>query len=243
MDPRVALVLWAAFAFACGGQSESNDAPGSGGAGSGATGGAGTGGAGTGGTGTGGTGTGGASTGGAGTGGAGTGGLGTGGMPICCGAFPACDAGEVEVTVEDCVPPTTCRQVSICCSTILCASVPTCDGLPVCDEGDTPLPPTCPPELYCYERERCGAVITCRDDFCDPESEHNRSYVGESPERCAVIDFGCTGETSYFYNDCGCGCEQDASCPESVDCSPAAQPNPYCNGEGVDLCPLSPRLQ
>jgi hypothetical protein len=54
---------------------------------------------------------------------------------------------------------------------------------------------------------------------CDPAAEWYRNYVGNSPEQCAVIDFGCFESAAYFDNACGCGCEQSAECPPFFDCS------------------------
>ena len=40
----------------------------------------------------------------------------------------------------------------------------------------------------------------------------------------------CTRETfmRQTYNECGCGCEQDESCPEYVDCQPGSGGDPLC---------------
>ena len=43
---------------------------------------------------------------------------------------------------------------------------------------------------------------------CDPANEPQRSYVGRSTAECARIRFTCAPGTTYFSNDCGCGCEQ-----------------------------------
>ena len=43
---------------------------------------------------------------------------------------------------------------------------------------------------------------------CDPANEPRRSYVGRSTAECARIRFTCAPGTTYFANDCGCGCEQ-----------------------------------
>ncbi|WP_437964736.1 hypothetical protein WMF04_34390 [Sorangium sp. So ce260] len=80
-------------------------------------------------------------------------------------------------------------------------SFPSLDGCNTC---------SCTPEggVSCTERY-CG---------CDPSREWWRQYVSTSPEECAVIDFACTGALTYVSNECGCGCEQDPSCPPSFDC-------------------------
>jgi hypothetical protein len=57
------------------------------------------------------------------------------------------------------------------------------------------------------------------NDRCDPAAEYNRRYVG-TPETCTVIRFLCIQGTTYFSNCCGCGCEQDETCPPFFDCMP-----------------------
>lgn len=61
---------------------------------------------------------------------------------------------------------------------------------------------------------------------CDPAKEWYRKYLGHSPKECAVIDFQCPPNTVGFENDCGCGCEQNAKCPEYFDCMPPAPCDP-----------------
>jgi hypothetical protein len=75
---------------------------------------------------------------------------------------------------------------------------------------------------------------------CDPANEtHRRNYVGTSPASCAAMDFVCTGNTTYFFNQCGCGCEQDPSCPEWFDCMPGPNTTP-CNESDIHArCPYS----
>lgn len=70
---------------------------------------------------------------------------------------------------------------------------------------------------------------------CDPDKEWWRSYVALSPEKCAVIDYECVANTTAFSNACGCGCEQDESCPPYIDCMP---PAPNCESD-KEKCPFS----
>jgi hypothetical protein len=65
-----------------------------------------------------------------------------------------------------------------------------------------------------------GVACTKKACLCDPSKEWYRKYVGTSPAQCAVIDFVCPANTTYFANDCGCGCQQGASCPQWFDCMP-----------------------
>ncbi len=95
----------------------------------------------------------------------------------------------------------------------------------------------------CYTISFCaGAILACvsADPICDRGSDYNRSYVQADTTRCQSIAIDCISGTQSFSNSCGCGCEQPASCPRSVDCMPgSAAPDPLC----VDstTCPLSPR--
>jgi hypothetical protein len=55
---------------------------------------------------------------------------------------------------------------------------------------------------------------------CDPATEWHRDYVALSPAECSVIYYTCPPNTTPFANDCGCGCQQSAACPEYFDCMP-----------------------
>jgi hypothetical protein len=71
---------------------------------------------------------------------------------------------------------------------------------------------------------------------CDPSKEWWRDYVSMSPQQCMVIDYACPVNTTGFQNNCGCGCEQDPSCPEYFDCMPPAPCDPKALQE---KCPYS----
>jgi hypothetical protein len=70
---------------------------------------------------------------------------------------------------------------------------------------------------------------------CDPTAEWWRDYVGTSPQQCATILYACPEHTTPFSNSCGCGCEQDASCPQWFDCKPPAP----CDPDLLEKCPYS----
>lgn len=71
---------------------------------------------------------------------------------------------------------------------------------------------------------------------CAPDDEWWRHYVATDPAVCMVIDYMCPLNTTSFTNDCGCGCEQDAACPEYFDCMPPAS----CNIDQIKTdCPYS----
>jgi hypothetical protein len=153
-------------------------------------------------------------TGGTGGGRAGAGGSGVAGAGVCCNAIPTCGPGEREVSnATDCSLIPMCHEVSLCCTTIHCAVLTPGSGGSGGAGGGS------------------GA--------CEPESEPDRDYVGESPAACMVIRFECPEHTEMFANDCGCGCEQDASCPDFVDCMPGSEPKPGCSQEERERCPYT----
>ncbi|MBI4701265.1 MAG: hypothetical protein HY744_08920 [Deltaproteobacteria bacterium] len=81
-----------------------------------------------------------------------------------------------------------------------------------------------------------GVVCTDKACPCDPDKEWWRKYVSTDPDECKLIDYGCPENTTSFENACGCGCEQDLSCPQWFDCEP---PNP-CDVEAIKKkCPYS----
>lgn len=73
---------------------------------------------------------------------------------------------------------------------------------------------------------------------CDPANEPNKRYVGTSREQCMVVRFACIAGTTSFIGDCGCGCEQPANCPASIDCKPGANAT-TCAAERA-RCPFTP---
>jgi hypothetical protein len=77
----------------------------------------------------------------------------------------------------------------------------------------------CPPDGFCYTRTLCGSAIRCHDIKCDPATEYNREYWSAecSPGAGANL-LVCLPQTTFFSNACGCGCEQDPSCPSHLGC-------------------------
>jgi hypothetical protein len=87
-----------------------------------------------------------------------------------------------------------------------------------------------------------GAVAQCTEKACtcSPAAEaHQREYVGMSPEECAAIRYLCASNTTPFANACGCGCEEDASCPDWFNCEPSPGGTP-CDTQALKaMCPYS----
>jgi hypothetical protein len=99
------------------------------------------------------------------------------------------------------------------------ASFPSLDGCNTCS---------------CYDGGAVGCTtMAC---LCDPQIEWYRQYVASSAATCNIIDFGCPENTTLFSNVCGCGCQQDASCPRWFDCMP---PTPCDPVELKRKCPYS----
>jgi hypothetical protein len=104
----------------------------------------------------------------------------------------------------------------------------------------------CPPDSQCRSLSICCSTIWCAlistadAGACDPSKEFNRHYVGSSPEECSLVDYACPENTTMFGNACGCGCQQDASCPQVVDCMPGpGTSNPLCSDSRQ--CPYTTR--
>jgi hypothetical protein len=116
------------------------------------------------------------------------------------------------------------------CNTCLCeAGMVSCSGAmcPTCTyAGKTYQPGDSFPALDGCNTCTCGSdgSVGCTkvNCACDPAKEWWRHYVATDPATCMVIDYGCPMNTVGFDNACGCGCEQDASCPQTFDCMPPA---------------------
>lgn len=159
-----------------------------------------------------------------------------------CDAVPTC--GENYVPVSSCANSDNCYASELCGSTVYCEyeTVPSCGGGPQCPP-DTRLVDGCPGEGDCQTVSACGDTIYCLADVatCSPEEEPNRDYVTMGQDSCVGADIVCPAHTTLFENECGCGCEQGASCPESVDCQPTfGSVQPLCSSEE---CPYTTRLQ
>ena len=175
-------------------------------------------------------------------------------MGGCCNLL-ACPSGHTLVLNGTCPAGSECYVYQSCCQQVTCARpVVTCDAIPVCDAGDRQISGECPPSVQCYSRTLCGTTINCVSESgaggaggaggasCDPAVEYNRKYVTTRPATCALIDYACPASTLMFQNECGCGCEQPASCPEWVDCAPRVDmrpPDPLCADSGA--CPYTQR--
>jgi hypothetical protein len=117
----------------------------------------------------------------------------------------------------------------------------TCGGIAaiVCPEGyscvDNPRD-NCDPALGGAD---CGGICrrTRRErnrcDYNDP----TKNYVGTSVEQCSLIRFTCEPGTSYFADDCGCGCQDSCNATglciegyawDETTCSCEPVPGPAC---------------
>lgn len=81
--------------------------------------------------------------------------------------------------------------------------------------------------------------MACLPDDCDPANDWWREYVATDVEQCYVIRFVCPENAAYFLNDCGCGCEQPADCPQWFNCMPGPGVPP-CDTDWIHQnCPYS----
>ncbi len=77
-----------------------------------------------------------------------------------------------------------------------------------CGAPDTDEPST----TWDLNENETSSITSC------PETEDGHHYIGDSPEACETIDFDCDDDQSFFENDCGCGCVDDAiSTPDCPD--------------------------
>ena len=88
-----------------------------------------------------------------------------------------------------------------------------------------------------------SGVVSCTKKTCAPcdssVDDHRHGYIGKSPMECSTIRYKCGPNTEPFINDCGCGCEQAASCPEYFDCQPSPG-SPPCDTQALMMqCPYS----
>jgi hypothetical protein len=84
------------------------------------------------------------------------------------------------------------------------------------------------------------ATVTCTrlaDCSCNPDKEWYRKYTATSVAACAAAKFACPDNTTSFFNDCGCGCEEQESCGQYVDCQPG--PNAVTCEAQKAACPYA----
>lgn len=162
---------------------------------------------------------------------------------VQCAAIPVCSGDSVEVEV--CPEGAHCTEQTMCGHTILCLdeeNPPSCGGGPTCPDGTKEVG-ACPSSGECQSETYCGATIYCLAEGSDPECEPddpNRQYVGENLQQCAVVDLSCGDGLEAFEDECGCGCEQEATCPRYIDCMPGSDVHTGCSDSAE--CPLSERV-
>ena len=164
--------------------------------------------------------------------------------------------GSVDCSTIGCAPPPMCSVgCTAVCGCCACGEGTTQGDL-ICTggcwrplEGCNWLGHTYPPGATFNAGDGCNtcgcdlvAGISCTKKacVCDPAAEvHRRQYVTTEPGKCAAIDFVCTNPTTTFSNMCGCGCEQDPTCPEFFDCQPSPDAPP-CDTAAIKMkCPYS----
>jgi len=187
----------------------------------------------------------------AGTGGnggsAGSGAAGTGGITDCsnvgCAPAPLCDTGCLEPC--GCCPCAEGSQEQLQGELRTCVGGCWASSTQLCEYGGaTHLIG----ETF-NQGDGCNTCIcnsatefSCTKSIClcDPATEtYRRKYLYTSPQLCAGADFLCPLNTSYFSNQCGCGCEQSPSCPETIGCMPTTDAPGSCDVLLIARCPYS----
>lgn len=138
---------------------------------------------------------------------------GIGGLP-CPDGFVCVLEGDYPDAGGSC-QPTTCTYDGV--EYAVGDSFPALDGCNVC---------SCTAGGVACTKMYCG---------CDPQNEWWRDYRYD-PATCEVIRYYCPPNMMPFSNECGCGCQQDESCPEWFDCMPPTT----CDVDAIQSeCPLS----
>lgn len=142
--------------------------------------------------------------------------------------------GEFFIASDGCTPCICEEDGSVACGEVT-NCVPTCIyGGDTHTAGETfPARDGCN-ECTCLKDGSVSCTeLACQ---CSPANESWRSYLPADPEECTLIDYGCPENTVAFSNACGCGCEQDPSCPLMHSCYPPSQcyldvecPYTYCS--------------
>lgn len=159
----------------------------------------------------------------------------SGGTPGSGGATPGAGGSSTGGTLG-------AGGAAIDCSNVGRAAPPLCRepcgspcGCCPCADGERSGPSVC--------IGGCFAPASDAGTACNPKTEEHRRRYLESPDGCAAIRFTCVANTTVFFNPCGCGCEQRATCPEAFDCQPGAMIAP-CDLQQIQTdCPYSDVLQ
>jgi len=141
--------------------------------------------------------------------------------------------GDTFPSTDGCNTCTCGDAGAIACTEMACVTTCTYDG-ETHQVGDTfPATDGCN-TCSCGPDGAVGCTkIGC---LCDAAAEWWRDYIAKSPAECAAITYSCLAGTTRFANDCGCGCEQAATCEREINCF-----YPECSNasELASECPYS----
>lgn len=132
-----------------------------------------------------------------------------------CNSCGCLEDGSVACTLVAC--PETCTYAGV--EHQVGASFPALDGCNTC---------SC----------QAGGGVSCTEIACacEPANEWWHEYTSLDAQACLAINVACPINTVRFDSACGCGCEQDASCPEYFNCMPPAE----CDEQALlEQCPYS----
>jgi hypothetical protein len=123
----------------------------------------------------------------------------------------------------------------------------TCTEKPACDEGQLSSP-ICSGLGICETRSACGKSVVCESyppegAACQPGLQRDRVFAA-APEQCSAFSIGCPEGSAPFVDEkCGCGCEQPADCPDSVNCQPTTSGETRSKLCDTEECPFTERTQ
>lgn len=149
--------------------------------------------------------------------------------------------GEACPVGRDCYADKWCGQNVQCAKYV---EDGTCTEKPTCDPEQMSLP-SCLSGGICETRSACGKRVMCETfkvgSGCQPGLDKHYVYAAYA-EDCPTFTIYCPAGSSPFVNDCGCGCEQPADCPDWVDCMPTTGSISHLCSTSAE-CPFTDRAQ
>ena len=138
--------------------------------------------------------------------------------PTCEYAGEVYVVGEMFIDVDGCNECVCASDGSVGCTDMICPVDMVCSY-----DGEIHEPGDSFPSVDGCNKCTCNAdgSVSCTEEACECNiaADWWRQYMSEDPGECRFLDYACPGDTFEFVNDCGCGCEQDAECPEWFDCA------------------------
>src|SRR5690606_15338099 len=159
-----------------------------------------------------------------------------------CPEFDTCKRGADQRLApgEECPPGRDCYVDAWCGRDVHCVKFvdDECTDRPTCDPGQLSSP-ACTGVGVCETRSLCGHAIVCETPLVGACQSKDRVFAATLTEECSARSLRCPEGSSSCSDECGCGCEQPADCPEGVNCQPGSEgQSPLC--QSTD-CPFTKR--